>query len=489
MDEAWYLTAPSVAYRLILRHFYQRHEAHHYHLSPEEVFEHVRGHLPEYREDQVRVDLAELVRRRNLDEDLELGLANARTVEDFRRRNSMYAITPLTVELEDLRVRWENQGRQIGELDGAAIGRLWELLAEVLNALSLPPDHPDRLEQVRQHWEDLYGRFEPMSRAANAYIANMRRQEREQLLDLEAFQVYKSTLVHYLTRFIEGLAEFRHLFRQRLFTLPVDDLTSTLVAAAVATSKAFEDRDHVLRQYRQQVASLVDWFAPHGDAEMLQGHATRAIEQVSRAARRLAETRVDAVSRGQELLALARTFSRCADVRQAERVAAAAFGLGTPRHWELVLPDYASEDPGNHVWAAAPVEIPLQRRRTQSPRQVETVTEAAAAQARRQAIRDRSRREELEVAALLQRWFAAGPRHLGDLGPLAPGERDHLLAWLNDCLVHAGQTRTEGGWVLRIDNPRERAHVWLRAPDGDVLVPNYRLSRLREGAPDAAAVS
>ncbi len=479
MDEAWYLTAPSEQYRVIVRYCYDQHLAHHYHLSPEQILTHLRQtYSPGYDEDALRGDLAELVRRRNLDEDLELGLANAKTVDDFRRRNSMYAITPLTAELEDLRVRWENHGRQVGELDGAAIGRLWELLAGLISALDLPDRDPDRPEQVRQRWEDLYSRFEPMSRDANAYISNMRRQEREQLSDLDAFLVYKGTLVHYLTRFIEGLAEYRGRFWTRLARLPVEDAVSTLSAAALSGSKAFEDADHVRRQYAEQVRALVDWFAPHGDAEVLQGHATRAIEQVSRAALRLAESRVGAVSRSQELLALAEAFSRCADVRQAERLAGAVFGLGTPRHWELIGPEYLSEDPGTHTWQAPPTEFPLRRRRAQAPRRAESAVELAAADARRLRIRERSRERELEVSALIRLWFGSGPRtleELGAAGDLDPRERDLLLEWVNDCLVHGGQARTDAGLTLVIENAGERRYVWVRAADGAVLAPNYRL--------------
>ncbi len=487
MDEAWYLTAPSVAYRIIIRHFYERHAAHHYHLSPEQVLAHIRERLPDYREEALRADLGELVRRRNLDEDLEMGLAGAKTVDDFRRRNSMFAITPLTAEIEALRVRWENQGRQIGELDGAAVARLWELLTELLEAIALPPGDPDRPERVRQQWEDLWNRFDAMSTAANVYIGNMRRQEREQLTSLEAFMAYKAVLVHYLTRFVEGLADLRAPFARRLGVLPSDDLVETLVAGAASGSRVFEDRAHLRRQYAQQVTALADWFAPQGDAEMLLQHARGAIERVTRAARRLADTRAGTVSRAQELLALAQAFSACADVRQAERLAAATFGLSTPRHWERDLVDIVSEDPDHHAWAAIPAEIPVQRRRTQSPRRAESAVEIASAQARREVLRERSRVRERETAALIDRWFAGGPLNLGDLGELRPDERDHLLTWVNDCLINGGQARTDSGAMLAILNPAERARIWLRAADGELLVPDYRLARVEEGEARGAA--
>jgi len=103
--------------------------------------------------------------------------------------------------------------------------------------IALPRSNPQRPERMREAWEELWLRFEDLSGSSNDYMGNMRQQERERLLDLEAFQVYKEALLTYLTRFAEGLASYRSRISPRVAAWPVDELAQAVAEGALTTTR------------------------------------------------------------------------------------------------------------------------------------------------------------------------------------------------------------------------------------------------------------
>lgn len=482
IDEVRYLAAGTATgrYRLIMRFFYEQHRLHQYALTPAQVRKHVETALGfSYTEEECQQDLKQLSDWGNLEPDWELGLAGVRTIEDFRRRNVVYTATPDAIAIEALICELEQQGEQVGQLDGSAMARLWERFEALEAALALPAGDPQRGERVRQCWEDLWLLFDEMADSSNRYMGSMRQQEKERLLDLEAFQLYKETVIAYLTRFSEGLSAYRDRFRSRLSAWDAAAIAATVAEAAGTTSRRFDSAAFLHEEYRRKVESLVAWFAPGGSADQLHAFASHAIERVLRTARRLSESRQGALSRAQDLLTLADQFYRLrAETETCERLAAVAFGLATPRHWQYEVPEQAVDDPGSQPWEAAPHAVPIRPRRSQSARQISPA--AAADLAMKKAAlkrRDRERREA--SAAVIDRLFASGRLDLAKAPALSPGERDLVLGWVYECLGNAPvyTTRAEDGSHLTIDDPKVARHIWLEAADGRMLMPAYTLKR------------
>lgn len=485
VDEVRYLAAGTNTsrYRLIMRHFYEQHRLHHYALAPSQVLAHMRTVLPDYSEDECQQDLDVLVGWSNLAPDWELGLAGVRTIDDFKRRNVLYSATPDAIAIEELMVRLENQGEQVGELDSSAMGRIWELLDRFEQTAALPPSDPARMERIRPAWEDLWSRFSQMADSSNKYMGDMRRQERERLLDLNAFQIYKAALIGLLTRFADGLAAYREPIRRRAEAWDAEALTHTMTDSALASTRSFERREHLLQEYRDQIAAFASWFAPGGSADTLRLYASHAIERVARTARRLSESRRGAVSRAQDLLTVADRFFACRSLAQSERLAALAFGLTLPRHWQYEVPEQAADQPERSAWEAQPLETVIRQRRLHGARRQDLGTSIADLEQRKAALRARDRHRQAEAAALVSRLFAKGALVMGEAEGLSPTERDLVLGWVYECLANmpACSTRSQDGSTLQIANSDETRYVWLEAPDGRVLVPNYRLERQTEG--------
>ncbi|MFZ5823518.1 MAG: TIGR02677 family protein [Bacillota bacterium] len=480
VDETRYLTAGNAVprYRIIMRYFFEQHRLHQYTLTPAQVRKHVETILQrDYPEEECQQDLNSLKEWGNLEPDWELGLAGVKTIEDFKRRNVVYAATPDAIAIEQLLFELERRGEQVGELDGSAIARLWTHLLTFQTALQT--GDPD---QLRQSWDDLWRLFAEMADSANDYLGDMRRQEKERLLDLAAFQIYKAALVTYLTRFIEGLTAHRDRFRTLTQDWPVETIAVRLAEAARATTRQFESDDFLREDYRHQVESFQRWFAPGGSADLLHGFASRAINRVLRSAQRLSESRQGALSRAQDLLALADRFHGLRhDLPRTERLAALTFGLATPRHWQFELPEQASDNPDASPWLSLPHNTPIRQRRSYTQRQ--SAPSPVADLALKKAVlrqRDRERREA--AAAMVDRLFAGGSLALAEAPELSPDERDQILSWVYECLANspACATRAEDGSLLRIRDPHIREHVWLRSDDGRMLVPAFTMERQRE---------
>lgn len=420
INEVRYLAATTNThrYRLIMRYFYDQHHLHQYALAPSQVLTHVQEALTDYTVADCQQDLESLVRWDNLDPNWELGLAGVRTIEDFKRCNVLYSATPDAIAIEELIIALEQQGTQVGELDGSAMTRLWDLLLRLEEVIALPASDTLRPERMREAWEELWLRFEDLSKSSNDYTGNMRQQERERLLDLDAFQLYKEALLTYLTRFAEGLASYRSRIAPCLGAWPVESLADTVAAGALATTRQFETREFLRDYYRQRIASFVSWLSPGGSADQLHAYATHAIERVLRTARRLSEARRGAISPANDLLALADQFLTCQqNLQRTEQLAAFAFGLVHPRHWQLELPEQVSDHVQNEPWQTTPLDTIIRQRRLQSLR----AGEGGHAGARPTA---RGGGTGGDHAALS--WRSAGDQPGTGPGPAGAGPRAHV---------------------------------------------------------------
>ena len=76
------------------------------------------------------------------------------------------------------------------------------------------------------------------------------------------------------------------------------------------------------------------------------------------------------------------------------------------------------------------------------------------------------------------RLFAAPLLDIGTLTRLTVEERTILLAVIDGCLSNPNrQYRTPDGSILVLLNPDEPTYTLLRASDGVLLLPRYRLQR------------
>lgn len=479
VDEVRYLaaTANTQRYRLIMRFFYEQHRLHVYALTPEQVQAHVAAIIADYGQTECQQDLEVLVGWGNLLQDWELGLASVRTIEDFRRRNVLYSATPDALAIEELMVSLETQREQVGQLDGTAIGRLLDDVRRFAVTVAATAVEPPRVDHAT--WDDVWRRFAQIADDANDYMSDMRSQERERLFDLAAFQVYKDSLINYLSQFIDGLVQAQPTIHELVRRWDASDLAVRLATAAKEGPRSFESLAVLTSGYQAQIMAVQDWFRPGGSADKLRAFASRAVERISLAARRLSDARRGLASRAQDLLALADLFSTCDD-EAADRVAGLVFGLSQPRQWERDLPDTVSEQPGLSAWECEPVSVPIRQRRSNVARRGDAGRLLADQERRKAELRAAARIAEQAAIEVLTRLFAAGEVRLGALARTDPEEAGYLLQLVYECISAAPgySVQAPDGSMIKLANPVEASYVWLTSVAGRMLVPDYRLIRL-----------
>jgi len=159
-------------------------------------------------------------------------------------------------------------------------------------------------------------------------------------------------------------------------------------------------------------------------------------------------------------------------------VAAYAFGLVHPRHWQLELPEQVSDHMQNNPWQTTPLDTTIRQRRLQSLRAGDTGPDRANLAQIKAAIRERDRLREEAERAVISRLFMNGPLIISQAQDLIPPERDRVLSWVYECLSNTPSctARVADGATLCLTNPTEGQYVQWRANDGVMLLPDYRIT-------------
>ncbi|CRF28851.1 conserved hypothetical protein [Mycobacterium tuberculosis] len=186
------------------------------------------------------------------------------------------------------------------------------------------------------------------------------------------------------------------------------------------------------------------------------------------------------VSRKRELDYLGRWFLSLDDVNEAHRLGAYTYGLYTTRHYQGE--QERTSDSGD---MSLREEVPITRGlRSRSRRRLKgSDTES---------VRDHSQRQKLAKEAvmamkaaeesLLRRWLDKGEFLMSELEPLRVAERKMLLYWISRCVASRSRTtRTPDGLEVRLTVPDVQSRTKLQCEDGELDLPDYRIT-VREAA-------
>jgi uncharacterized protein (TIGR02677 family) len=188
--EASYLTAENAAeYRTILRYFYLQHERMRDFISPEEVLDYMRSllHYEHYEEEQLLVQLAQLVKWKNLN--ARQDMTNAKTIEEYKKKRFRYQSTPYTIEIERMVATLEKKS---GESFGGSLEKSqFDRLLESMNKLDyeLKKGLSESSETYMLLWEDLLQYFRTIRTSTADYIAYINSEQTDQRMQSEAFLV------------------------------------------------------------------------------------------------------------------------------------------------------------------------------------------------------------------------------------------------------------------------------------------------------------
>lgn len=479
MPEANYLIGnpDGPYYRLIMRHFYDRHRAHAHYVRSDEIVARVRETFPGYDEPACR---------RHMDQLQEWRLVRAlpeqnrpATLLELRNRPRTYQAERIAIQFEDLRRRLETEAGA-ATINPTALEQLVRRLEDLAKWVS--EGRAPEAAQTFERWRAAYSAFDAFARGVEDYLGDLPRHRPREVLDYGGFLGYRDVLTRYLYDYAHRLFDRREYARHLLLSIrPAADAIAEVVgreAARQVRADGTTPDDAAEREAaRREVGALYAYFEHGGDVDVLLERAEGWVAEITRHALRLSEQNSGGTVRAGLLLDLAQRFVACPDLQAAERLGQVAFGVTLPLHWKGVAPEMRDGSP----WAHPPVVVPLQAvRRGRRPRLPDQATADRTAEELALMLEEQEERQRSALA--LARLFGPDGRIAFDgLRVVDGADRQRLLHLLYRALAQGGRTAVGyRDWSVTVEGPTPRDLGAVAAPDGDLILPRFRV-RLDRG--------
>lgn len=481
-------------YRTIMRFFLAQHrQLYRYQLTAQEIWEAVRHSFdPAYTLEKCQSDLKMLEEWGNLITTHDA--SRHTTIASFRSPALLYQATPLAIAVETFLQEQQRVGSRLGALRQGDLPRLWEMLQALDKLLAdlqkVGPENvtANRTGEVAEEWRRAFELFNTMAREAAQYLANLTAEARRPRSSLEAYQSYKRAVVEYVTNFGQTLSAYSVAFRDCLLGWQHDGRSDILVDAIAAhlqppTMEETHRQSPVelAKEAANQFAALLQWFAVGHNADTFRRAAAAEVEKVVRRAEQFAAAARPNANYANDLDALARRLMEAVSVEETRQLTLLAFAHALPGHLPENLTGPSGVTGMRPAWQELPSVSSLLRDigRNKVDRTVELpISDHREA---RQAMIERRLRERAEERERFAVLFDMGSLDVGEVWVKSAAERALLLSVVRGCLRDSKfQYRAPDGSLIQMLNPRENRYGLLRAPDGGLLMPRYRLVRTED---------
>ncbi len=478
-------------YRVSMRVFLQHHrELYRYQLTAQEVRDAVRTAFdPEYTLDQCQNDLAALREWGNVTTIYDS--SRATSIASFLSPALLYQATPEAIAIETF---LDEQTRAIsgkGALRQGDLPYLWRSLQRLDEDLqvSLADLTPARSGEIAEEWQRAFEIWSTMAREAAQYLANMINAAQQSRPDFEAYQVYKAAVVAYVHGFAQALTQYSRRVRELLADWSATGKQERLIEivsqhleppGAIAENRATQGE--LLQEARNQVLAIANWFAEGKNADSFRRNALSEVDKVVRRASALAATARPNANYATNLNLLAHQLLLAKDGETAQQIFSVAFANLLPVHLpeSLAGTPSATIDTGKLSDWHEPPTVTLRLRPVSRANRGEHPLEDPVID-NRTIIRNlivqheaRLREQRLRFAEL----FSDVYLDLGTFKSITVEDRDILIEVIDSCLGDVShEYRAPDGSTIVLLNPEEQTYAILRAPDGMLLLPRYRLQR------------
>lgn len=223
LTETRYLTAENVdRYRVIVRLFYEKYEKMKYWLYQEEVWNEMRV-LPQFSfctMEMCQQDLASLTAWGNLDTIQDT--RHAGTIEEFKNKKYSYQLTQTAVEIERMIIRLENIQYEGFSLEPTLLERIAAAVSEIPEIAVMDP------ERVSGWWKNFQQDFKRLNQNYMDYMHELNSVKAENMMQTEAFMLFKDRMIEYLRSFIKSLQRVIPVIEKRLSELDRNALNQIL---------------------------------------------------------------------------------------------------------------------------------------------------------------------------------------------------------------------------------------------------------------------
>ncbi|HXZ04181.1 MAG TPA: DUF2397 family protein, partial [Ktedonobacteraceae bacterium] len=252
-----------------------------------------------------------------------------------------------------------------------------------------------------------------------------------------------------------------------------------------AMSENRPTQDELLKEARNQVLAIANWFAEGKNADSFRRNALSEVDKVIRRASALAATARPNANYATNLNTLANQLLLAKDGETAQQIFSVAFANSLPVH----LPESLAGTPSAAIdvgkisdWQEPPT-VSLHLRPVSRANRGEHPLEDPVID-NRTIIRNlivqheaRLKEQRLHFAKL----FANVDIDIGAFNCITVEDRTILIDVIDNCLGDVShEYRAPDGSIIVLLNPDEQTYALLRAPDGMLLLPRYRLRRQKD---------
>jgi uncharacterized protein (TIGR02677 family) len=478
-------------YRVIMRVFLQHHrELYRYQLTAQEVRDAVRVALdPEYTLDQCQNDLAALREWGNVTTIYDS--SRATSIASFLSPALLYQATPEAIAIETFLDEQTRAHSGKGALRQGDLPHLWRSLQQLNEDLQTPSAEltPARSSEIAEEWQRAFEIWSTMAREAAQYLANMINAAQQSRPDFEAYQVYKAAVVAYVHGFAQALTQYSRRVRE-LFTdwsttgkqERLIEIVSQHLEPPGAISEKRPTLDELLKEARNQVLAIANWFGEGKNADSFRRNALSEVDKVVRRASALAATARPNANYATNLNMLANQLLLAKDGETAQQIFSVAFANLLPVHMpeSLAGTPSATIDAGKSSDWQEPPTVALRLRPVSRANRGEHPLEDPVIDnrtiIRNLIVQHENRLKEQRLH--FERLFSEEYLNVGTINNITVEDRAILIEVIDSCLGDvSNQYRAPDGSTIVLLNPEEQTYALLRAPDGILLLPCYHLQR------------
>lgn len=478
-------------YRVIMRFFFQSHrELYRYQLTAQEVRDAVRATLDaEYTFEQCQNDLAALKEWGNITTIYDS--SRATSIASFLSPALLYQATPEAIAIETFLDEQARANMGKGSLRQGDLSHLWKSLQLLDENLRLHAAEltPARGREVAEEWRRAFEIWNTMAREAAQYLANMIQAAQQGRPDFDAYQAYKAAVVAYVHGFAQALTQYSRRIRTLLSewseTGKKDHLVEIVAQHLEPPAPTLENRStetELLQEAGNQVEAVMNWFALGKNADSFRRNALAEVDKVVRRASVLAASTRPNANYAANLHMLAQQLLQAKDGETAQQLFSLAFANLLPVHLSESLagtPSAISDAKEGNVWQEPPSVTlrlrPISRaNRGEHPLEDPVIDNRTIIRKLVMQYEEKLQQERQLFAQL----FSTAYLDLGMIKHMSTEERIVLLMVIDSCLGDTrSQYRAPDGSIIVLLNPNEQTYTALRAPDGVLLLPRYRLQR------------
>jgi uncharacterized protein (TIGR02677 family) len=476
-------------YRVIMRVFLQHHrELYRYQLTAQELRDAVRAAFDsEYTLDQCQNDLAALREWGNVTTIYDS--SRATSIASFLSPALLYQASPEAIAIETFLDEQTRANSGKGALRQSDLPHLWGSLQRLDEHLqvSLTELTPARSRQIAEEWQRVFEIWNTMAREAAQYLANMINAAQQSRPDFEAYQVYKAAVVAYVHGFAQALTQYSRRVRELLADWSTTGKQKQLIEivsqhleppGAIAENRP--SQAELLQEARNQALAIANWFAEGKNADSFRRNALAEVDKVVRRASALAATARPNANYATNLNALAHQLLLAKDGETAQQLFSVAFANLLPVHLpeSLAGTPSAAYDAGKlSDWQELPT-VTIRLRPVSRANRGEHPLEDPVID-NRKIIRNLIVQHEArlkEQRLRFEQLFSEVYLDIGAIKSITVEDRAILIEVIDSCLGDvSNQYRAPDGSTIILLNPEEETYALLRAPDGMLLLPRYRL--------------